>query len=208
MADAPARGPLAGLGLAAAPGEADPETGLHLIEAPFTCLLELRAEPTDALAKAVANTTRLTLPRRSPETSIEGANTAFWMGPDRWWLLCRDEKTGENTFTAEGLRDALKHLTCAIFEITDAWSCIRVSGEAARDVLAKGCTIDLHPDTMPTGAVVPTLLAGMRIVLHHNGTFAYDTYGHRSSCEHMWAWLEDSGREYGVSAVQSPLPAN
>ena len=67
-------------------------------------------------------------------------------------------------------------------------------------MIAKGCTIDLHPSVFRPGRVVRTLLAKTGIILHQvDETPTYEITVHRSFADYAWRWLEDAGLEYGVA---------
>ena len=81
----------------------------------------------------------------------------------------------------------------------DAFAAVEVAGPKSRDVLAKGCTIDLHPRAFKTGSVVQTNLAKAQIALYQIDEITYRIFARRSFAEYLWIWLEDAGMEYGVS---------
>jgi sarcosine oxidase, subunit gamma len=80
---------------------------------------------------------------------------------------------------------------------------LRVAGPSARDVLAKGTPLDLHPRAFPPGRCAGTLLAKASVLIHlldddaERGA-SFDVYVARSFAHYVWTWLEDGGREYGA----------
>ena len=72
--------------------------------------------------------------------------------------------------------------------------------EVARDLLAKGCTLDLHPRAFKVGACAQTGLARAGAILHlvdEAPTFEITIL--RSFADYMWVWLADAAEEYGVA---------
>ena len=101
------------------------------------------------------------------------------------------------------LREALAGVHAAITDVTDGRVAFRVAGPSARDVLAKGCPLDLHPRAFPPGRCAQSLLAKASVLIHlvdddpERGP-SFDVYVARSFAQYLWTWLEDAGREYGV----------
>ena len=97
---------------------------------------------------------------------------------------------------------ALNGVHAALVDLTDAQTIIRVSGPRARDLIAKGCTLDLHPRAFGAGHVARGTLAHAQITLlqtasdGETGGPAFDLYVGRSFAQHLWCWLEDAAREY------------
>ena len=87
----------------------------------------------------------------------------------------------------------------AITDVTDGRVAFRVAGPSARDVLAKGCPLDLHPRAFPPGRCAQSLLAKASVLIHlvddgpERGP-SFDVYVARSFADYLWTWLEDAGR--------------
>ena len=96
---------------------------------------------------------------------------------------------------------------CAITDVSESRSCIRVSGPAARTVLQKACPLDLHPRAFAAGHCAQSRLAKASGVIHLAADESapdgpvFDLYVVRSFAEYVWHWLEDAGREFGVAVV-------
>jgi sarcosine oxidase subunit gamma len=97
------------------------------------------------------------------------------------------------------LHQKLAAFNAAVVEVGDAFVAVKIAGPNSRDVLAKGCTIDLHPRAFKTGSVVQTNLAKAQIALYQLDETTYRIFARRSFAEYLWTWLEDAGIEYGVS---------
>lgn len=188
------QGPLDHLGLAARQ-TSDRDSGVLLKQMPFRSIVELRGTWSESFVSAVERAAGVVLPKISPEAVQNEFVTCFWMGPDRWWLL-RDESA---TPSVGELRQTLASFSAAAVEIGDSFVALQISGPRAADVLAKGCTIDLHPRAFQAEQIVQTNLAKTQIALHQTGESAYQVFTRRSFGEYLWTWLEDAGLEYGVT---------
>jgi sarcosine oxidase, subunit gamma len=163
--------------------------------------LELRGDPGDrTFMAAVGRTLDVLLPSEPNTTAARGDLVALWLGPDAWLLTC---PPGEVAALADSLRTALLDVHAAVTDVSDGRVALRLAGPNARDVLAKGCPLDLHPRVFASGSCAQSLLAKASVLLHlldddpgRGPTF--DLYVARSFAHYLFAWLEDAGREYGV----------
>ena len=88
----------------------------------------------------------------------------------------------------------------AVTDITGGQTVISVTGPAARDVLAKGCPLDLHPTVFKPTHCAQTLLAKANVVIRciDDDSPSFELIVRRSFAEYAAGWLEDAGVEYGV----------
>lgn len=193
--------PLAALDLSAyACTAADGTAGVRLSERPAAGRISLRGDPGDrGFMAAAGQALDLVLPVEPNTSAGAGPVRALWLGPDEWLLTTERE-------AAAGLIDALRAglagVAAAVVDVGDAATAIRLEGPRARDVLAKGCTLDLHPGVFPPGRVAQTLIAQADAILHRvddgGGEAAFDIHVRRSFAEYLWLWLADAAIEYGV----------
>ena len=189
------QGPLDHLGLAARTGMVE-NAGVNLRVLAIPRIIELRGTPEEEFLSAVRQLTDVTPPKGSPQTALRNGLTCFWMGPDRWWLISEGAPLLPS---ANELRQSLAAFEASAVEIGEAFTGFAVSGPNARDVLAKGCTIDLHPRAFHTGAVVQTNLGKAQVALFQIDEDAYRIYIRRSFAEYLWLWLEDAAAEYAFT---------
>jgi sarcosine oxidase subunit gamma len=129
-----------------------------------------------------------------PNTWSKGPSSVYWLGPDEWLIVAP---------AAAELFDRLGTIAGKSFSTANwqsgAFLQMRITGDAARDVLAKGCTLDLHPKTFPAGHCAQTLLAkaGVLIALD-NSKSAFSLVVRRSFAEYLALWLAHSGKEFGI----------
>jgi sarcosine oxidase subunit gamma len=186
--------------------------GVAMGERPHRGMVNLRLDPGNAEVMAAFEAAfGFALPT-SANTSAGNADTiALWLGPDEWWLVVPGPEPEAGPALAEKLRAALTGHFAAVTEVGESRACIRVSGPRARALLQKGCPLDFHPRAFAAGACAQSILAKAGVTLH---LFAdesaaqagaegpiFDIYVLRSFAEYLWAWLEDAGAEYGVTAI-------
>ncbi len=178
--------------------------GVALAERPHRGMINLRLDPADETAmNAFAEAFGFALPTQPNTTAGNGEASALWLGPDEWWIVT----PGAGPDLADKLRAALADRFAAVTEVGEGRTCIRIAGPKARALLQKGCPLDVHPRAFGAGACAQTILAKATVAIHlvadesaADGP-AFEVYVLRSFAEYLWAWLEDAGREYGITVI-------
>jgi methylglutamate dehydrogenase subunit D len=130
--------------------------------------------------------------------AIAGPIALVWAGAGQW-LAMGDGEDGPEF--EQRLRAALDGLA-SVSDQSDARTIIRVSGERARDVLAKGVPIDLHPDAFRAGDAAVTTVAHMGAHFWQvDGTPTYEFIVSRSFAAAFWEWVVHSAAEFGEPTV-------
>lgn len=204
MADYLRQSPLAHLGLEGRAESSRGSAGVALAERPFQGIVDLRGR-SDEIGPAFEKIFGFALPLEPNSVGGKGRTSAFWLGPDEWWIVSQSD----NSRVADKLLKGLSGHVAAVTEIGESRTCIRVAGPRARDLIAKGCPLDLHPRVFGPGACAQSLLAKAGVMLHMvsgdraRGGPSYDLYVVRSFADYLWRWLEDAAQEYGVAVVRS-----
>jgi sarcosine oxidase subunit gamma len=194
MADiAIARSPLGHL---AAPASS---AALALHEKPFHGMVALRVDARDDDARAAIETAlRVALPPANRTVGCEGG-VVLWLGPDEFLIVT--EPGAENALVAT-LIAALRGKRGAVVDVSDSRTIIALSGKRARDLLAKGSGIDLHPRSFAPGQCAQSFLAKVKIALHQlDDAPSYHVIVERSVAEYLFLWLADAAREYAAGAT-------
>ena len=120
----------------------------------------------------------------------------LWAGFEQWLALIEGAQEFERELTL-GLGKR-----ASIADQSDARAVLRLRGPKAREVLAKGIAIDLHPRAFKTGDVALTLAAHIGVQLWQvDETPTYEIAVARSLAKNLWAWLSASAAEYGYEVV-------
>jgi sarcosine oxidase, subunit gamma len=205
MAESPTHGrsPLAGFadGLAAA-GDA-PER-IRLAEVPFLTQITLRVAPVSSAARAMADVIGAPLPTAPNTTCICGDVEVLWMGPDEWLVIA---SAGADRLL-EALEQAVGADHATVVDVSDQRTAIDVAGADARDLLLKGCALDLDPRSFGVGCCAQTLLARTSVVLvPRSDEPAYRVFVRASFAEYLAEWLLDAAAEYrGVAPLNLTRP--
>ncbi|WP_020659377.1 sarcosine oxidase subunit gamma [Amycolatopsis benzoatilytica] len=150
-------------------------------ERPFLSQLNLRIREGDVTGVLGAG-----LPQPCRFTS--GIGDVLWLGPDEYLVL------GAPEGTEAALREAIT--VGAVTDVSAQRTTVRLAGPAARDVLAHGCSIDLHPKAAPPGTCVQTLFARTGIVLLVREAGEFTVLVRQSFAPYFAAWLADAAVEY------------
>jgi len=169
--------------------------GAVMVEHPHLGKITLRGDAADrAFADAVEDAVGVAPPLEPNTTASAAGTTICWLGPDEWLVVT----AGGGQGTAEAaLNSGLEGKHVSVVDTTDARTTIRLHGEHARDVLAKGCPLDLHPRAFGPGRCAQTLIAKAGVLIHQvDDAPTYDIYVSCSFARYLWDWLVDAALEF------------
>ena len=124
--------------------------------------------------------------------ALKGA-TVQWAGPDQYFVLAEGRGEGALYREAKAMLDGL----ASVSDQSHGRVVIRVAGPKARNVLAKGTPVDLHPDAFPVGTSALTQMAHVGVHLTRVAEDAYDLSVFRGFAESFWEWLTEQAEEFG-----------
>jgi sarcosine oxidase, subunit gamma len=174
----------------------------NISEEPFVAMVDLWVEPTGPGVNACAEVLGVPALPTTPSTSVEGPDAnVIWFGPEEWLVTSTSQ-------AAEALEAQLREVTTehggAAVDVSAQRTTVRLCGAHARDVLAKGCSLDLHPAVFGPGAAAQTMLglaAVVLIPLDDKGT-DYRILVRSSFAGYLADWLIDAAEEFGVDWSQ------
>ncbi|MBY0269927.1 MAG: sarcosine oxidase subunit gamma [Burkholderiales bacterium] len=194
MADATIRrSALAGL---AVPLSAGSGAGITLLERHPLVMINLRGVADAAFCDAVRAACGAELPV-APNTSGTGpCGEILKLGPDEWLLVADAGAAWSEKMIIPG---------ATLTDVSHARVAVRVKGAKTRDMLAKGCAIDLHPRQFPPGTCVQTAIAKINVILHQpQDADGFVLYAPRSFAGSFWHWLTGSAAEFGCHVIAPP----
>jgi len=176
--------------------------GVTVWEKTFFCHLNLRGDPEDKkFLDAATGVLGCELPLKPNTTASSGESTVYWLGPNEW-LIVLPEHQAEST--TQGLRHAMGGLFFALTEVSGGQTIVVICGDKAIDVLAKGCSLDLHPREFSVGDCAQSHLGKAPIFLHKmNDGPTFELVVRRSFSDYFWLWLEAATAEYGLQVANS-----
>ena len=135
---------------------------ITMAEVPFRTQINLRLDPESPIADAVGKELGLALPTEAGTSARSGDVTVLWLGPDEWLVVAppgaAEQLTGQ-------LRSAIGTEHASVVDVSAQRTTLLLGGSRVRDVLAHGCSLDLHPSRFPAGACAQTMLAHAPVIL-------------------------------------------
>jgi methylglutamate dehydrogenase subunit D len=159
------------------------------------CRVLARKGAEGELADRVRQVFGVELPREPRCTAIVPVAFA-WAGPSQW--LAMGVGGDSRTFELQ-LRSSLARVA-AVMDQSDGRTIVRIGGPRARDALAKGVHIDLHPSVFRPGDAAVTAVANVGV--HFWQVDAVPTYEFavlRSFAVSFWEWIADAAAEFSVA---------
>ena len=119
------------------------------------------------------------------------------MGPEEW-LITAGARSAAALEAA--LRAAVGEHGGAAIDVSAQRTTLRLSGPDAREVLAKGCSLDLHPKVFTKGTAAQTMLglAGVVLIALDDAGTDYRILVRASFARYLADWLIDAAEEFGV----------
>ena len=177
-------------------GKPEGEPGVILREVAGLALATVIARKGEANAAAEAAKDAFGIELPATARRIERDGVAFlWAGPEQWLAVAGPGRpAGQFETMLAGVFDGHASVT----EQSDGRTVIRVSGPRARDALAKGLPIDLHPRAFKPGDTALTLAAHIGLQIWQlDAAPTYEIAVFRGFARSFWHFLLDAAAEYG-----------
>jgi sarcosine oxidase subunit gamma len=113
----------------------------------------------------------------------------LWIGPAHW-LLVSDTTTAD--VIVDTCRQALAGILHNAVDYSAAMAVFRLTGHAARQLLATGTGVDLRPAAFPAGSCCRTRLAQIAAVITVDTAERFEIYVDRSYETFLMNWLVES----------------
>jgi sarcosine oxidase subunit gamma len=155
---------------------------VRIAEQPLLAQLTLRTDPGATALGAP-------LPAIGHVAVVDGVRV-LGLGPDEWLLI-----------GPPGAQDHLQtELTghAAVVDVSGQRTVLALNGPNCRDVLARGCALDLHPSVFSGDRCVQTTLARAQVILvgHREAPGSYWILARSSFARYVADWLLDAALEY------------
>lgn len=150
--------------------------------------------------KSVEQVLGQALPIR-PNTVSAGQHQVFWLGPDEWLIVTPAAAAAE---LAGRLQKATSDTHASVNDISGGQVVLILQGAKCRDLLAKGCTLDLHPGAFAVGDCAQSGIARANVLLalvDEMPTFMIVI--RRSFSDYLCRWLTHAGRDEGIAFKDS-----
>jgi heterotetrameric sarcosine oxidase gamma subunit len=168
--------------------------------------LALAAVPADILELAAFGGAAPELVRRGGEAgwalpplgrvSAAPAGLALAVRPERWLMVLAPHARGTSATRWQGLLGT----SGAVVELSAGLAALCLAGASAREVLKRGCRLDLDPEVFAEGSAAATQMAqvGVTLAALPGGLLLLTP---ASTARHLREWLMHAGRAFGIAAV-------
>lgn len=160
-------------------------------ERPFLDLVNVRgdlADPTfvDAFEGVVG-----CLPPAEPNTVARGAAyDVLWLGPDEW--MVRSSGPVQAGVLESRLAPAMAGAYAAAVDVGSGYTVVEIGGDRVRDVLARGCPLDLHPREFKVGQCAQSHYFKASIVLVPTAADRFEIVVRRSFADYFFRIMIDA----------------
>ena len=152
--------------------------------------LNLRGDAAE-IGEEIRTLCDLDLPLQT-NTFAVGDGALYWLGPDEWLLL------SDGDIDTAKWQAGLAAVGGSVVDISHGYVRLRCEGTDVQDLLAKGCTLDLHESVFPSGCCAQTAIARTNVIIARDAD-AFELIVRRSFAEYLALWLRRSGEEFGLS---------
>jgi heterotetrameric sarcosine oxidase gamma subunit len=175
-----------------AEGGAGPRS-LRLGEIVGTPLIQLGAYPGGAagLKAAVLPILGEALPESSNRAATTGAQFIMRIAPDQYWIVGGAPKLDAR------LRNSIPSEVGCVTVLDGARTRLSIEGQAARRLLSRLVSIDLHPNNFPIDGFAQTGIHHVGGLLLRVGENCYEFFALRTFAASIWEVLLDAARPFG-----------
>ena len=194
------RSALAGVYEPGRKGAGSGEAEVSIMEVTGRDIVQLAAWPdtVGSVASKAAKPVGTALPSDTRTASSKGKTTVFKTAPEKFLIVCLlKAKIGE------ALNKTFKPEAAVVTELGHSRTILRVSGPKARDVLARGLPVDLHPDVFARGAFAQSGIHGVATLCHRSGPDQFDLIVPRNFAVVIYEWLEETAAQFGYMVEEA-----
>jgi len=180
---------------------------LRIWEMPPRGMIDLRGDANnEGFRAAVKQATGVDLPLTPRTSSAWGEIKILWLSIDQWLIICPRGRTSEFIGALEA---ALKGQHIAITDVSDMRAVIRLEGDGVREVLLKGCSLDLLGKDYEPGTVRRVRFAEIAALIQIIDAQTIELYVFRSYANYAFDFLTvtaNAGAQVKLFGEQ-PAPA-
>ena len=174
--------------------QATVSAAFRLSERPFLELVNVRGDTRDAaFVSAVESVIGCRPPEKTNTIARGNGYDMLWLGPDEW--LVRSAMAHDATRTAPlqaKLGAAFVGVFASAVDIGSGYTVLEISGTRTREVLARGCPLDLHPKLFGEGQCAQSHYFKASMTLLPTGADSFDIVVRRSFADYFVKMMLDA----------------
>lgn len=163
--------------------------GVTLAERPRDGLLMLAGPDTMAFRGEASQVLGILLPAEPCGAEMADNKAALWLSPGRWLVRVKLDDVAR---LAADLSRKISGDWGLVVDVSHQYLVFSLTGWGAPAFLAKGCSLDLHPDKFSVGQCARTLLGDLPLLIHKTeDTPSYDLIVDQSLARFAWWWFAE-----------------
>ena len=125
-----------------------------------------------------------------PNTLTRSEHRVYWLGPDEWQIVTALDRAAD---LCSQLEHKLAGQHVAVNDLSGGQVALHLSGDDVPLLLAKGCTLDMHPSVFSVGDCAQSGLAKANVLLGYiDAGPVYEIIVRRSFSEYLLHWLRQN----------------
>jgi sarcosine oxidase, subunit gamma len=179
--------PLVGVDALLKQHQAAASAAFRLSERPFLELVNLRGDTRDAAFMQAVHSVIGCRPPEKPNTVARGNGyDMVWLGPDEWLVRSATAHDAARTAPLQAkLGTALSGVFASAVDVGSGYTVLEIGGTRTRDVLARGCPLDLHPKLFGEGQCAQSHYFKASMTLLHTGADSFEIVVRRSFADYF-----------------------
>ena len=144
---------------------------------------------------AVGKSLNILLPTEANTSTQSDKLTALWLSPDEWIIFSNDtvNKDLNDHETEKLLQNNISKINLgAVTDVTDQFVMINLKGNKIYDLFHSGSPYNFNNFQNQKGAVTPTILGKIDIIVHNQDKNTVNLFVRRSFSQHLFSWMNDA----------------
>ncbi len=167
---------------------------VRIEEMPFFELNNIRGNSNSPeFVQAIGDILGVALPAQPNTVSVGAKHVLWWLGPNEWLA----QSLADTPATLEAaLRGKFGAQFATSVDVSSGYTTLRLSGVHARDVLQKGCPLDLHPSVFADGQCAQSCFFKAGVTLRPQADGAWIVIVRRSFADYAVRMMLDAAHEF------------
>jgi sarcosine oxidase subunit gamma len=174
--------------------QATSSKAFRMTERPFLELVNVRGDTRDAAFVRAVETVIGCRPPEKPNTTAQGNGyDMLWLGPDEWLVRSATAHDAAQTAPLQAkLIAAFKGVFASAVDIGSGYTVLEISGTRTREVLSRGCPLDLHPKLFGKGQCAQSHYFKSSLTLLPIGDDSFELVVRRSFADYFVKMMLDA----------------
>ncbi|PQV49127.1 sarcosine oxidase subunit gamma [Paraburkholderia sp. BL21I4N1] len=166
----------------------------RLNERPFLELVNVRGDTRDAaFMQAMESVLGCRPPEKANTIARGNGYDLLWLGPDEWLVRSATAHDASRSAPLQAkLGAAFAGVFAAVVDIGSGYTVLEISGTRTREVLARGCPLDLHPKLFGEGQCAQSHYFKASMTLVPTGANSFDIVVRRSFADYFVKMMLDA----------------